>query len=150
MSVAVQNIVSAEWNDVPGWQDMVRAAFHHAAHIEVVRIEKGCDRDSKELLASNLFLQGLLKEMLFSRPKRTTSVDGAVKHGKTWRAGSRGGRFGLATTARAAAVVSGKVLLYQPLAFVASERQTIGKQIEVELGIYESSQRYQFPFVPKS
>lgn len=63
MSVPVQDVVRAEWNDVPGGQNVVRAALHHAPHVKVVCIEKGSDGDTQKLFAAELLFDCFCKKL---------------------------------------------------------------------------------------
>ena len=66
MTIAVQDIVGAKWNDMPRGQNMMRATLHHSTHVEIVCIEKRRDGDTEKLLASNLLLQCLFEESLLN------------------------------------------------------------------------------------
>jgi hypothetical protein len=64
VAIAIQDIVGAKGDDVSAWKHMMRAAFHHTAHVKIVSVQERCNRDAKQLLASKLLLDGLGKEIV--------------------------------------------------------------------------------------
>jgi len=38
MSIAVQDIVGAKWDDMAAWKHMMRAALHHPTHVKIVSV----------------------------------------------------------------------------------------------------------------
>jgi len=64
MAIAIQDVVGAKRNDVSAGEHMMRAAFHHTAHVKIVSVQERCNRDAKQLLASKLLLDGLGKEIV--------------------------------------------------------------------------------------
>lgn len=65
MAIAVQDVIGTKRNDVARRENMMRTTLHHASDVKIVSVEKGSDRDAKELLAADLLLQGLLKKLRF-------------------------------------------------------------------------------------
>jgi hypothetical protein len=54
VSFALEHIVSAERNHVPGRQDVVDAAFHQPANVEIVIVQEGRNGNTKDVAACDL------------------------------------------------------------------------------------------------